>query len=224
MARFETNRAARATSDRFLFVYPEKHAEWSRVVQAADEDGGSMGGQRQRGGLAADDILQRLLQRRQAAAPAPANPADSAASVAVGRANEHKIDGARRLPVHEAAPRESFKPKRQFEPNPWMQKPTTTQMASFLPPINHQRAMPFRPKGQVYDPSPFNTTSTAQDAFQAWPVGYRPRPAIYPEEKPYIYEKFECESTSRAAYRAYQVKGYVPAPKPINAMGLDGMF
>jgi hypothetical protein len=121
-------------------------------------------------------------------------------------------------------PRESFKPKRQFEPNPWMQKPTTTQMASFLPPINHQRAMPFRPKGQVYDPSPFNTTSTAQDAFQAWPVGYRPRPAIYPEEKPYIYEKFECESTSRAAYRAYQVKGYVPAPKPINAMGLDGMF
>ena len=123
------------------------------------------------------------------------------------------------------APRQSFKPQREWEPNPWTHQITTTHNASFLPPINHQRAMPFYPQGQQFDPSPFNTTSTQQDSYLPFPVGYRPVQAIYPEEKPYVYEKFGHESTSQAAYRWYPgLKGYVPAIKPPNAMGSDGFM
>ena len=61
-----------------------------------------------------------------------------------------------------------------------------------------------------------------QDSYLPIPSSYRPRPSIYPVERPYEATKFEYTSTSRAAFIPHPVQPYVAAKKPKPSMGGDG--
>ena len=120
-----------------------------------------------------------------------------------------------------AQPVQSFKPHREYDGGtPWPNKPATTNMGA-IPHYGVAKRDPHRPAPKPIDGSKFDTRSTNQDAFCAWPSNYRPRPAIYPNQQKYEYIKFDHTSTARAAYVAHQVQPYVPAEKPKPTLGAD---
>jgi hypothetical protein len=118
--------------------------------------------------------------------------------------------------------RQSYKPLREYEPIAWPQKITTTNQAMFIPFYAPAKREPFRPKLRERDTSRFDTRSTAQDSYLPIPSSYRPRPSIYPVERPYEAAKFDYTSTSRAAYIPHPVQPDVAAKKPKPSMGADG--
>lgn len=120
--------------------------------------------------------------------------------------------------------RESCKPIREYEPMEWPQRITTTNQAMYIPYYAPAKREPFRPKRREVDGSRFDTRSTAQDSFNRPPSSYRPRAPMYPPEKPYVMEPFNCTSTSRAAYISHPVQPYVAAKKPQPTMGADGIL
>lgn len=121
-------------------------------------------------------------------------------------------------------PRQSCKPIREYSPERWSMPLTTTAQQSFIPYYGSTRVAPFRPKPSERDTSPFDTRSTAQDAYIAIPSNYQRRFPIYPTERRPEPSKFDCTSTSRAAYIAHNVMPYVAAKKPQGSMGGDGVM
>lgn len=102
-------------------------------------------------------------------------------------------------------PRESYKPRREYSPERWEMKLTTTSHSSYLPNYGNTKREACRPKRTPLDMSKFDTRSTAQDAFMGPPPGYRPVAAFYPKEKERENAPFENTTTSRSAYVAWPV-------------------
>ena len=99
----------------------------------------------------------------------------------------------------------------------------TTNTAMYIPHYGLEaKRSPFRPKLREMDGARFETRSTQQDSFLPWPSQYQARRPIYPAEKPYEYQKFDHQSTSRSAYVAHDVKPFVAAKKPPPQMAGDG--
>lgn len=113
-------------------------------------------------------------------------------------------------------PRESLAPKREFKAEPWGITLCSTSQAQFIPHYGIVKREAIRPKRAALDTSPFDTRSTAQDAYMPFPSSYKPRAPIYPMEAVREAATFDHTSTSRAAYVHHYTAPYVPAKKPVS--------
>eukprot|EP00325_Prymnesiales_sp_UTEX-LB-985_P028631 CAMPEP_0174720968 /NCGR_PEP_ID=MMETSP1094-20130205/35037_1 /TAXON_ID=156173 /ORGANISM="Chrysochromulina brevifilum, Strain UTEX LB 985" /LENGTH=194 /DNA_ID=CAMNT_0015921565 /DNA_START=45 /DNA_END=629 /DNA_ORIENTATION=+ len=118
-------------------------------------------------------------------------------------------------------PPKSFKPNNAYVQTPWNGPITTTHQTMFSNPGVVTKAKPFKPARATREDYPMDTRTTAQDSYQPFSSQFR-REACYPAEAERVHTRFDHTSTSRASYTEHAVSRYVPAKKPVGALGKDG--